>query len=296
MSKGECATLNSGHKMPRIGLGTWKNPENVEKTVLEAIKLGFRHFDTAPDYKTEAGLGKALQTAFKENLVKREELFITTKFEDHSDVANLLTASLKELQLDYVDLYLIHWPISLDEVTLKPKPQTPFYKVWAALEAEVKAGRVRSIGVSNFNVQTILDLLSYAEIKPAINQVELHPYLVQEELIYWCKKQGIEITAYSPLGGNLKDAGFEVSSVLDEPLIKELAEKYKKTPGQIVLNWHLRRGYTLVPKTSKVERLGENFEVDTFELSDEDVKKITKLNKNARSVDPLKMWDLPCFH
>ena len=297
MLKDEYITLNNGHKMPRLGLGTWKNPDNIENSIKAAINIGFRSIDTAPDYETEEGIGKALQDLFKEGKIKREDVFITTKLcnMNHDNVAEALTTSLKKLQLDYLDLYLIHWPLCVDD-DHKPLPQVPLYKTWRALEAEVKAGRIKSIGLANYNVQLILDLLSYAEIKPAINQIELHPYLVQDEIVDWCKKQNIEITAYSPLGGDMPKADFEVNDVLEEPIIKELAEKYKKTPGQIVINWHLRRGYVTIPKTGKEERVKENFESTSFELSEEDCKKISKLNRGMRSCDPIKIFKTPCFH
>jgi len=204
------------------------------------------------------------------------------------------------LQLDYVDLLLIHWPIGVvDENTQKVKSQIPLHKTWKSMEDLVKSGKVKSIGVSNFNVQIILDLLSYAEIKPVCNQVEINPYLTQEDLVGFCKKNNIEIVAYCPLGGNVPgNPEFSVKTLIENPVIKELSAKYSKTPAQIIINWHLSRGYVVIPKTSTESRLKENFESDSFEMSADDLKKISDLNKGVRACDPTKFdffGNIPMF-
>lgn len=284
------ATLSNGTKIHRLGLGTFQNTESIENLVKEALKTGFRHIDTAAAYGNEADIGRALKWAFTEGIVKREDVYITTKLwnADKEDVEKSLKASLEKLQLDYVDLYLIHWPIaSVDQTTGKIKNQIPLHVTWKALEDQVQAGRIKSIGVSNFNVQLIIDLLSYAKVKPVMNQVEVHPYLVQEELVSFCKKNDIEITAFCPLGGNMPGSTtISVRALLEEPVIKELAAKHNKSPAQIVVNWHLSRGYVVIPKTANENRLKENFEADTFSLTAEEVKRIAQLNKNVRVVDP----------
>jgi len=293
------ATLSDGHKMPRSGFGTWQNQDNIEALVKEAIRVGYRHIDTARAYDNETAIGKALKEVISEGKVKREDLFITTKLwnDDKEDVEKALKTSLEKLQLDYVDLYLIHWPVGkVDGKTGERLVQVPLHKTWKALEDQVKAGRVKSIGVSNFNVQLLVDLLSYAEIKPAMNQVEVHPYLSQIDLIGFCKKNNIEITAYCPLGGNVPgNPEFSAKTLLEEPVIKEIAQKHNKTPGQVIINWHLSRGYVVIPKTSTESRIKENFESDTFELSEEEIKKIDGLNKNVRVCEPNGFFKTPLF-
>ena len=202
-SSQKLTTLNNGVKMPRNGYGTWQNNDNLSGLIKEAIKVGYRHIDTAIAYGNEDQVGKGVKEAISEGLVKREDLFITTKIVSKKDqVAEVVKGSLERFQFDYIDLVLIHWPLGeFDKETQKFK-QVPLYVTWKQLEDQVKAGKVKSIGVSNFNVQLLLDLLSYAEIKPVCNQIEVHPYLTQEDLIGFCQKYGVEVVAFSPLGGD----------------------------------------------------------------------------------------------
>jgi len=289
-SQRKYSELSSGAKLPRVGYGT-SRLENIEAIIEEAINGGYRHIDTAAMYKNEQQIGIALTKALKEGKVKREELFVTTKgFEGFDNVAKSLDKSLKDLQLDYVDLFLVHWPIGDWDKETQTFKRPPMHVIWKQMEAAAKSGKCKSIGVSNFNVQSIVDLLSYAEIKPVCNQVEIHPYLIQEDLIAYCKKNGIEITAYCPLGGNVPGKPqFSVKTMIEEPIIKELAAKYSKTPAQIILNWHLSRGYIVIPKTATQSRIKENFECDTFEMTTEELQKISSLNKNARACDSKNM-------
>jgi len=205
--------LSNGHKMPRQGFGTYETPDQRDKQkfntlIKEAIKVGYRHFDTASAYGNEEDLGKALKEAISEGLVKREDLYITTKIWNNQkdDVEKALKESLARLQLDYIDLYLIHFPFGeVDLTTGKMQKQIPLHITWKAMEDQVKAGRTKSIGISNFNVQMTLDLLSYAEIRPVCNQVEVHPYFTQEDFVRFNKIHDIEIIAYFPLASRFHE-------------------------------------------------------------------------------------------
>jgi len=280
------AQLSDGANIPRIGYGT-AQAENLETLIEEAINLGYRHIDTAACYYNEEKVGKGIAKALQGGKVKREELFVTTKvFAEFDNVAKSIDKSLKDLQLEYVDLFLIHWPIGDYDKETQAFKRPPIHVIWKQMEAVAKSGKCKSIGVSNFNVQSIVDLLTYAEIKPVCNQVEVHPYLIQEDLIGFCKKNNIEITAYSPLSGNFPgNPEVSVKTLIEDPTIKELAAKYNKTPTQIVLNWHLSRGYVVIPKTSTASRLKENLECDTFELTADEVASISALNRNFRVCD-----------
>jgi len=202
------AQLSSGTKIPRVGYGT-SEAQNLDTLLVEAINVGYRHIDTAACYNNEELVGKAITTVLKEGKVKREDLFVTTKVvAEMNDVAKSLNKSLKDLQVDYVDLFLIHWPVADWDKETQTFKRPPLHVVWKQMEDLVRSGKTKAIGVSNFNVQILVDLLTYAEIKPVCNQVEVHPYLTQEDLISFCKKNDIEITAYSPLGGNFPGGSF----------------------------------------------------------------------------------------
>lgn len=230
---------------------------------------------------------------------------MTTKLDimDIPDPEAALKTSLGKLKLDYVDLYLIHWPQTPFDKEKKQHVKIPLYKTWARMEGLVKAGLTKAIGISNFNCQLTLDLLSYAEIKPAVNQFEIHPYLSQKDAVEWYKKMGITPEAYSPLkspGSVLLDGvkRMDTRNLLEEPVVKELAEKYGKTKGQIILNWGLARGHVIIPKSSSKARQIENLESYKFKMEPEDVEKLTELNCgdrwcNVQGFDSL--GNFPCF-
>lgn len=256
--------LANGVEMPRLGLGVWKakDGEEVENAVKAAIETGYRLIDTAAVYKNEEGVGKAI----KASGIMREELFITTKvWNDQQGYESTLQAfeeSRKKLGLEYLDLYLIHWPV-----------KEKFKETWKALEKLYQDGWVKAIGVSNFQVHHLKDLIADAKVKPMVNQVEFHPYLTQKELLSYCKEENIQMEAWSPL---------MQGEVVRVDVIKELAEKYGKTPAQIVLRWDLQHGVVTIPKSVKEHRIRENADVFDFELSPEDMDKLDALNKNHR--------------
>ena len=260
-------TFNNGVKFPAIGLGTFAASEGDCRTVVvdAVLNKGYRHIDTASIYQNEGAIGDALQEVFASGNVKREEVFITTKLwqDERDDVEGAVRRSLSKLKVDYIDLYLIHWmcPKLVWEDGENFIKNTPTHKVWAELERLVDAGLIKSIGVSNCNVQSIIDLWSYARIKPVANQIELHPYLVQRNLVAFFEKLGIRCIAYAPLSASaweLRNPALKGINLLADPVITSIAEKHGKKPGQVILNWHLKRGHLVIPKTSKVERLAEN--------------------------------------
>ncbi|MDN4594300.1 aldo/keto reductase [Polycladomyces subterraneus] len=250
--------------MPWLGLGVWRAQEGgeVENAVKTAIRVGYRSIDTAAMYGNEVGVGRAV----RESGVPREELFITTKVwntdQGYDSTLAAFEASLQRLGMDYVDLYLIHWPVA-----------GKYKETWKALEKIYRDGRARAIGVSNFQIHHLEDLMADAEIKPMVNQVEFHPHLTQKELRAYCSQHGIQVEAWRPL---MKG---EVANV---PEIRELAAKYGKTPAQIVLRWNLQHGVVTIPKSVKEYRIRENADVFDFELSQEDMAKLDGLNRNQR--------------
>ncbi|PON03275.1 glyoxal reductase [Bacillus halotolerans] len=256
--------LHNGVEMPWFGLGVFKveNGSEATESVKAAIKNGYRSIDTAAVYKNEEGVGIGI----KEPGVAREELFITSKVwnEDQGYDTTLAAfeKSLERLQLDYLDLYLIHWP-----------GKDKYKDTWRALEKLYKDGKIRAIGVSNFQVHHLEELLKDAEIKPMVNQVEFHPRLTQKELRDYCKKQGIQLEAWSPL---------MQGQLLDNDVLTQIAEKYNKSVAQVILRWDLQHEVVTIPKSIKEHRIIENADIFDFELSQEDMDKIDALNKDER--------------
>lgn len=305
-------TLNSGFKMPILGLGVWRmDGKDIRNLLINAVKIGYRHFDCAADYQNEVEVGEALAEAFQTGLVKREDLFITTKLwnSDHGHVIEACKASLKKLQLDYLDLFLIHFPIAtkhtgvgttgsaLDEDGVLDIDTTiSLETTWHAMEELVSMGLVRSIGISNYDIFLTRDCLAYSKVKPAVNQIETHPYFQRDSLVKFCQKHGICVTAHTPLGGSVSNTEwFGSVSCLDDPALKGLAEKYKKTVPQVVLRWGIQRNTVVIPKTSKLERLEENFRVLDFELAKEDMDLIGSLDRKHRTNQPAKFWGIDLY-
>ncbi|CAH9126066.1 unnamed protein product [Cuscuta epithymum] len=305
-------TLNSGYQMPVIGLGVWRmEGKDIKNLINNAIKLGYRHFDCAADYKNEMEVGEALEEALQTGIVKREDLFVTTKLwnSDHGHVLEACKDSLRKLRLDYLDLYLVHFPIATkhtgvgttasamgEDGVLDIDTTISLEATWHAMEDLVSKGLVRSIGISNYDIFLTRDCLAYSKIKPAVNQVETHPYFQRDSLIKFCQKHGICVTAHTPLGGAVANTDMFVSvSCLEDPVLKGIAEKYKKTVAQVVLRWGIQRNTVVIPKSSKLARLEENISVFGFELSEEDMEQIKRLDRNYRTNQPAKFWGIDLF-
>ena len=280
--------LNNNLEIPLIGLGT-SRVKNAEEVVYHSIKDGVRLIDTALLYKNEEDIGKGIKRAIDEGLVKREELFIVDKLwiDDKSNPEKALTEALKRLNLDYIDLYLDHWPCGNIFLKDKESKTISIFELWPKMEELVDKGLTKSIGCSNYNVQSLLNLLSFCRIKPVINQVEYHPYYYQKDLKDFCDKEDIALMAYYPLAkGNgaktyIKEHDGEMD-IFKEKHVKTFAKKYDKTPGQILLNWHLHQGIIAIPSTSKCDRMKENLESQYFEMSEEDVQKLYRYGKKMK--------------
>jgi len=300
--------LNNGNYIPVLGLGTWESPNNlVGDAVRFAIaKASYRHIDCASIYGNEKEVGAALKDVIGKP-VKREEVFITSKLwnTDHrsENVEKACKKTLSDLHLEYLDLYLMHFGIAfkhggdLEPLARDGKAITDnisIQETWEAMEKLAKKGLVRSIGVANFSATMLIDLLTYSKIKPVINQIEVHPYNTQSELIDFCKYKNIAITAYSPLGRQGAKT-MRGPKLFDELLVKSLAKKYRKTPAQILLNWAIGRETVAIPKSTSLERIKENIEIFDFELSSKDQAKINAINKNHRFVNPIEWWNIPYF-
>ncbi|WP_145152142.1 aldo/keto reductase [Paenibacillus xylanexedens] len=260
----DTTTLYNGVKMPWLGFGVFKvkDGDEVVHAVKTAIQAGYRSIDTAKAYNNETGVAQGI----RESGVAREDLFITTKVwnsdQGYESTLAAFEASMERLELEYLDLYLIHWPV-----------KGKYKDTWRALEKLHKEGRIRAIGVSNFQIHHLEDLMIDATIKPAVNQVELHPLLIQTELREYCNKHQIQIEAWSPLGqGHL----------MDHPLLQDIAAKYSKSPAQVILRWDLQNGIVTIPKSVTPERIHANADLYDFELTSEEVEQINGLNENKR--------------
>lgn len=260
----DTVTLHNGVQMPQFGLGVWQvdDGDEVIHSVKWALEAGYRMVDTAAAYGNEKGVGQAI----KESGVSRDDIFVTTKVansnQGYEETLAAFEDSIKKLGLETLDLYLIHWPVA-----------ESFVDTWKAMEKLYKDGRIRAIGVCNFHQHHFEKLMETAEIKPMVNQIELHPYLNQEPLRQFCKEQDIVVEAYSPLGsGNL----------LQNEDLKAIGEKYGKSPAQVMLRWDIQHGIVTIPKSVHKERIQENADIFDFELSQEDMDEIDRLNQDHR--------------
>jgi diketogulonate reductase-like aldo/keto reductase len=260
-------TLNNKVKIPQFGLGVWKAEEGpeVEQAVTTALECGYRLIDTAAAYGNEQGVGNAVRSSG----IPREEIFVTTKVwnsdQGFDETIRAFNTSLENLGLEYIDLYLIHWPASAQGLV---------NNTWQAMERLYDEKRVRAIGVSNFTPEHLDSLLEIAQVVPAVNQIELHPMLNQQEVLEYCVSKGIQVESWSPL---MKGRG-----LLEHPVLVEVADKYQKTPAQIILRWHIQTGLIVIPKSVTPDRIRENILIFDFELSEEDMERINELDSDQR--------------
>ncbi|KAJ5128756.1 hypothetical protein N7448_002472 [Penicillium atrosanguineum] len=301
MSLGRTFKLNSGYDIPAVGLGTWlSKPHEVENAVETALRKGYRHIDAAACYQNENEVGNG----WKKSGVPREEIFITSKIwntHHHPDhVEEGLNKTLKDLQTDYLDLYLIHWPVAFAHTndTLTPTDPTtkrfliadvPISETWAALEKFVAMGKIRSIGISNFTIEETKKLLETAKIPPAVNQIEAHPYLLQPNLFKFLKDSNILPVAYSPLGNNI----FNLPRVVDDLSVVEIAKKLNKDPAQLLISWAVQRGFSVLPKSVTPSRIESNFQ--DFVIPDAEFDGLNKLDRNQRYNYPFR-WGVDVFN
>lgn len=287
--------LNNGEYIPALGFGTWQDKDAQEDAVLEALKAGFRHIDTARIYGTEPAVARGI----KRSGVPREDIFLVTKLWNNShhpdDVEAACDASLKDLDVDHVDLYLMHWPSAFKRGDrLRPThdgkvltDDIDFVDTYKAMEVLVKKGKTKAIGISNFSRAEVERLLKETSIVPAAHQLEMHPYLAQHEFADWHKTKGIHLTQYSPLGNQnpIYTKGKEMSKLIDDPLLVEIGKAYGKSGAQVALAWGVAKGHSVIPKSKTASRIKANFESD-FSLKPEEIQKIDGLDKKLRFNDP----------
>ncbi|NLS11726.1 aldo/keto reductase [Vibrio sp. SM6] len=307
MKKG--VTLSSGNVIDSIGLGTWKSerPKEAYNAVRSAIDLGYRHFDCASGYGNEAEIGAALQDAIVAGDVQRSDLFITSKlWNAHhypNDVRPALERSLADLKLDYLDLYLMHWPVAIKPHVGFPEKGDDFISLenlpievtWAAMEQAVTLGLVKDLGVSNFSIKKLQALQKAATIPPVMNQVELHPYLQQNALVEYCQSQRIVVTAYAPLGSGDRPAMLCKSNeptLMDHPVVQSIAQAHQVTPAQILIAWSLHRSNVVIPKSSSPARQALNLEARNIVLTSEDMLQLSRLDLHYRYLDG-SFWVMP---
>lgn len=293
--------LSNGSVLPAIGLGTWKTKRGEAAVAVEAaLEAGYRHFDCATIYKNEAEIGEVFHHWLHSGRIRREELFIISKLWNNAHLAKhvrpALERSLRELQLDFLDLYLIHWPVSFSADCDHPKRTEQYLPpddnrlvaTWHAMEKLVRKGLLRGIGASNCKRSRLQKIFTAASIKPVVLQVECHPYLQQRELLDWCRKNNVVVTAFAPLGSgdrpeNIRNT--DVIELLDHPVLQQIAKETGRTPAAVALAWNLARGTAVIPKSIHPARLKENLQAASLSLSPSQRERIDQLNCGLRLID-----------
>jgi len=299
--------LNNGTHMPLVGLGTFlAKPGEVKAAVKHALRIGYRHLDCAEGYDNQKEIGEALHEIYAEGKISRKDIFITSKLKPvltgPDQVDSQFAKTLADLQTDYLDLYLIHMPSTIEEVDGKARVRrgSSMESVWRKFEALYDSGKAKAIGVSNFPTVLINDLLNYCRIKPAINQIERHPYLVQKKHIDFCRSQGVQFTAYAALGAAQYITDFNIkvednhTPLLNHPVVLELAKKKGKTAAQVLIRYHVDGKVTVIPKSINPSRIEENWNIWDFKLTEEEVKSLDALDQNIRYF-VADFWGVPVF-
>eukprot|EP01117_Protostelium_nocturnum_P016534 TRINITY_DN6564_c0_g1_i1.p1 TRINITY_DN6564_c0_g1~~TRINITY_DN6564_c0_g1_i1.p1 ORF type:complete len:338 (-),score=104.82 TRINITY_DN6564_c0_g1_i1:53-934(-) len=276
--------------MPNLALGTWKSePAEVKEAVAFAIETGYRHIDCAPRYGNERSVGEGIVEGMKRAGITRKDLFVTSKLwnSEHKQdrILGACQQTLHDLGLNYLDLYLIHWPITFRPHSNEVDEDADIWETWESMQYLKEEGLVNSLGVSNFTEDQLEALLMDTDVLPIVNQVEFHPYFVQNGLMDYCKKNQIQVTGYSPLGTGLNSKQ-KWPILIQDPIIYSIGKSYNKTPAQVILRWAIQSGVVPLPKSVNPTRIKENFQVYDFELSQEDMKRINNLNANRRHVHP----------
>jgi alcohol dehydrogenase (NADP+) len=292
--------FQNGDTMPILGLGTWKSkPGEVYDAVREAIRIGYRHIDCAAVYGNETEIGQAFEDAFKAGEVKRENLWVTSKLWNTAhrrhQVQPALEKTLSDLRLDYLDLYLMHWPVALKENAPFPYraedmidiDEIPLQETWEAMEDCHQKGLTRHIGVSNFNIKNLKKILQNARQQPEMNQVELQPLLPQDDLLEFCGSENIHLTAYSPLGSRDRSTALKANEepdLFENKTIVNIAERHGCTPAQVLIAWAVARGTAVIPKSVNPARLQQNFEAANIDLTGEDMSEIARMDQHFRFI------------